>query len=95
VCATLSGVRVFLTAIDEGLVTAWQRFCGDLDLVSVHYGSILDLSCDAIVSPANSFGFMDGGIDVLYMNFLWTGDSGQGAGVDRDSTPWRTTCRNG
>jgi O-acetyl-ADP-ribose deacetylase (regulator of RNase III) len=61
---------VILTAIDEGLAAAWQRFCGDLDFVRVHHGSILDLSCDAIVSPANSFGFMDGGIDALYMSYF-------------------------
>lgn len=36
--------------------------------VRVHLGSILSLTCDAIVSPANSFGFMDGGIDALYMS---------------------------
>jgi O-acetyl-ADP-ribose deacetylase (regulator of RNase III) len=32
----------------------------------VHLGSIFDIACDALVSPANSFGFMDGGIDALY-----------------------------
>lgn len=30
---------------------------------AVHYGSIFDVKADAIVSPANSFGFMDGGFD--------------------------------
>ncbi len=29
--------------------------------------SILELTCDAAVSPANSFGFMNGGIDGVYM----------------------------
>ncbi len=29
-------------------------------------GNILDLEIDAVVSPANSFGFMDGGIDWHY-----------------------------
>lgn len=37
-------------------------------LLSIHRGSILDVPCDAVVSPANSFGFMDGGIDALYLN---------------------------
>ena len=60
-------MRIILTAIDEPLAQAWQAFCGDLDAVSIHHGSILDLDCDAIVSPANSFGFMDGGIDDLYL----------------------------
>jgi O-acetyl-ADP-ribose deacetylase (regulator of RNase III) len=59
-------VKVILSAVDDELATAWRRFCGDLDFVEVHYGSILDVSCDAVVSPANSFGFMDGGIDATY-----------------------------
>lgn len=59
-------MKVILSAVDEPLATAWRRFCGDLDFVEVHYGSILDVPCDAVVSPANSFGFMDGGIDATY-----------------------------
>ena len=59
-------MKVILSAVDDGLATAWRRFCGDLDFVEFHYGSILDLCCDAVVSPANSFGFMDGGIDATY-----------------------------
>lgn len=31
--------------------------------VAIHAGSIFDVECDALVSPANSFGFMDGGLD--------------------------------
>ena len=38
----------------------------------MYRGSIFDVSCDAVVSPANSFGFMDGGIDLLYsQRFGW------------------------
>jgi O-acetyl-ADP-ribose deacetylase (regulator of RNase III) len=61
-------MKLILTAIEEPLAEAWAKFCGDLDFVTVHHGSILDIECDAIVSPANSFGFMDGGIDALYMH---------------------------
>jgi O-acetyl-ADP-ribose deacetylase (regulator of RNase III) len=65
-------VNIILTSVEEGLADAWERFCGDLDFVTVHRGSIFDLSCDAVVSPANSFGFMDGGIDMLYtQHFGW------------------------
>jgi O-acetyl-ADP-ribose deacetylase (regulator of RNase III) len=60
-------VRIVLTAIDDGLAEAWRRLCGDLELVQVHHGSILNVSCDAVVSPANSFEFMDGGVDALYL----------------------------
>lgn len=59
-------METILTAIDHHLADAWARFCGDLPGIRIHLGSILDLTCDAVVSPANSFGFMDGGIDALY-----------------------------
>jgi O-acetyl-ADP-ribose deacetylase (regulator of RNase III) len=60
-------MKLILTAVDESLADAWTKYCGDLDFVTVHHGSILDVECDAVVSPANSYGFMDGGIDGLYM----------------------------
>jgi O-acetyl-ADP-ribose deacetylase (regulator of RNase III) len=59
-------LEVILTAVDDELANAWGKFCGDLPGVRVHRGSILDARCDAVVSPANSLGFMDGGIDALY-----------------------------
>lgn len=63
---------IILTAVDQPLADAWKRFCGDLDFVRVHHGSIFECGCDAVVSPANSFGFMDGGIDMLYsQRFGW------------------------
>lgn len=65
-------MKVILTAREDNLFNAWQRFCGDLDNVYLHQGSILDVDCDAVVSPANSFGFMDGGIDLIYSyHFGW------------------------
>ncbi|WP_298868347.1 macro domain-containing protein [uncultured Gimesia sp.] len=62
-----SRLQIRLTGIDTALTHAWQRWCGDLPFVSVYQGSIFDEAMDAIVSPANSFGFMDGGIDRLYL----------------------------
>jgi O-acetyl-ADP-ribose deacetylase (regulator of RNase III) len=59
-------LKVILTSIDPAHVNVWKKFCGDLNCVEIVEDSILNLSCDAIVSPANSFGFMDGGIDALY-----------------------------
>jgi O-acetyl-ADP-ribose deacetylase (regulator of RNase III) len=65
-------LKIILAALDDDLTDAWQRHCGDLPDVTIHRGSILDLSVDAVVSPANSFGFMDGGIDHLYSSrFGW------------------------
>lgn len=63
-------MKIILTAVDNSLAKAWEEFCGDLNFVEIHQGSILDVECDAVVSPANSFGFMDGGIDAIYMSFF-------------------------
>ena len=68
----MTNVKIFLAAVEADLADAWERHCGDLPGVTIHRGSILDLSVDAVVSPANSFGFMDGGIDHLYSHrFGW------------------------
>lgn len=65
-------MKIVLAALDDELADAWERHCGDLPGVTVHHGSILDLDVNAVVSPANSFGFMDGGIDHLYSDrFGW------------------------
>jgi len=65
-------LKIILAAVEPDLADAWERHCGDLPGVSIHRGSIMELSVDAVVSPANSFGFMDGGIDHLYSHeFGW------------------------
>ena len=65
-------MQIILTSRDQVLSKAWARYCADLEFVTLYDGSILDLNCDAVVSPANSFGFMDGGIDMLYtQHFGW------------------------
>jgi O-acetyl-ADP-ribose deacetylase (regulator of RNase III) len=52
-----------LVDINSKLTDAWATVFEGVDQVTVSNQSIFDLSCDAIVSPANSFGFMNGGID--------------------------------
>ena len=65
-------MKIILCSIDEPLAQAWQTYCGELAGVEIHHGNILDLKVDAVVSPANSFGFMDGGIDMVYSrHFGW------------------------
>ncbi len=63
-------MQIVLTAVNEAMAQAWEQFCGNLPGVAVHHGSILDVACDAVVSPANSFGFMDGGVDALYLDWF-------------------------
>jgi len=63
-------MEIILAAVDDPLAHAWGQFCGDIEGITIYRGSILDVACDAVVSPANSFGFMDGGIDALYLDYF-------------------------
>lgn len=63
-------MKLILSAVDQRLDTAWRKACGGLEFVSFHFGSILEAGADAVVSPANSFGFMDGGLDAIYFNYF-------------------------
>jgi O-acetyl-ADP-ribose deacetylase (regulator of RNase III) len=38
--------------------------------IKVEHRSVVDQAADAVVSPANSFGFMDGGVDWAYLEFF-------------------------
>ena len=40
------------------------------NVMEVAHRSVLDRPVDAVVSPANSFGFMDGGVDWAYLQFF-------------------------
>lgn len=44
-------------------MSAWRRSFACHDEVSVILGDLLDVEAEAYVSPANSYGYMDGGID--------------------------------
>jgi O-acetyl-ADP-ribose deacetylase (regulator of RNase III) len=58
-----------LRTLDEGMAAAWEAHF-QLPEVTIAVGDILETNVDAILSPANSFGFMDGGIDLLYSRFF-------------------------
>jgi|VirMetMinimDraft_7_1064189.scaffolds.fasta_scaffold112621_2 O-acetyl-ADP-ribose deacetylase (regulator of RNase III) len=45
------------------IVDAWREAFLAFDNITILEGDITRVDCDAIVSPANSFGFMDGGVD--------------------------------
>ena len=57
-------MQIVLAAVNDDLIRAWESTCGNMQNVKIHRGSIFDVKCDAIVSPTNSFGFMDGGLDL-------------------------------
>jgi O-acetyl-ADP-ribose deacetylase (regulator of RNase III) len=70
-------MRIILAAVGRTLADAWHEAMDGIDCVSIHRGSILAVDCTAMVSPANSFGFMDGGIDAVYSrHFGWGVEDG-------------------
>ena len=59
-------IQILLRDKNIDLVNAWSKEFKDDHNVKISCGDIFGLSADAIISPANSFGFMDGGIDLRY-----------------------------
>jgi len=70
---------IHLRDLSASLAAAWEEAFAGVPGVSVSQGDIfsmqpgplpdnapIDIAADAVVSPANSFGFMDGGIDAVY-----------------------------
>jgi O-acetyl-ADP-ribose deacetylase (regulator of RNase III) len=65
-------MKIILAAIEPKLVNAWNEFFATEENVTIIEGDITKIECDAMVSPANSFGFMDGGLDYeLSERFGW------------------------
>lgn len=72
-------IELHLRDLGMPLVEAWKREFTGVGAVTVSHGDIfstkpgqvaagdpIDVTADAVVSPGNSFGFMDGGIDAVY-----------------------------
>jgi len=67
-------MKIYLRDRNTDVVEEWWKQFGDVDDVDISCGDIFvnDIRADAIVSPSNSFGFMDGGIDLAYArHFGW------------------------
>lgn len=56
-------MQYILIDTNPEMIGAWHSYFGQQSNVKIVNGDITRLTCDAIVSPANSFGFMDGGLD--------------------------------
>jgi O-acetyl-ADP-ribose deacetylase (regulator of RNase III) len=72
-------LEIHLRDLSASLVAAWEKAFAAVPGVSISHGDIfstrpgplpgnapIDVAADAVISPANSFGFMDGGIDAVY-----------------------------
>jgi O-acetyl-ADP-ribose deacetylase (regulator of RNase III) len=58
--------KIYLRDTNENLVFFWKKYFKPFPEVEISLGNIFEIKAEAIVSPANSFGYMDGGIDLLY-----------------------------
>ena len=58
-------MKLVLLSVQPALSAAWRRAFDDVEDVYVYEGSFQSIigSYDCLVSPANSFGLMDGGMD--------------------------------
>ena len=74
-------MRIILCAFDEALQTAWEAalplVAGDVinagHSIEVMQGDIIKLAVTAVVSPANSHGYMRGGVDLAYTRYFGPG----------------------
>ncbi len=58
--------KLILRDRNEELVEQWQLHFKKFPEVEIGCGDIFDVPADTIVSPSNSFGFLNGGIDAVY-----------------------------
>ncbi|WP_371614285.1 ADP-ribosyltransferase domain-containing protein [Streptomyces sp. NBC_00454] len=66
-------LRVVLTDVNERVVEAWRAAFADTPGIEIRRGSILDEDVDAWVTPTNSQGRMDGGVDAVIKRHLGSG----------------------
>lgn len=63
-------MKIQLIDNSQEMCEAWEyQFKGCND-VTIFHGDLFEKSTDCIISPANSFGFMDGGLDLLISEIM-------------------------
>lgn len=62
--------KLYLIDRSQGLVDCWKKQFANCPAVNVIAGDYFQQPADAIVSPANSFGIMDGGLDLAIRDRL-------------------------
>ncbi len=69
-------IEITLFDLRVDLIAAWSMLLEknrELSMVRPYHGDFADVLCQAIVSPGNGFGFMDGGIDRVYTDYFGKG----------------------
>ena len=62
--------KVYLVDSKQALCSKWEKVFSDYPEVEVITGDYFQQDADAIVSPANSYGIMDGGLDLAIRDEL-------------------------
>lgn len=68
-------MKIYLVDVAERMTSCWKKEFGECSDVTVVHGDITTFldnhtEIDTIVSAANSFGFMDGGLDGVYVKYF-------------------------
>ncbi len=63
-------MKIILADININMTDAWTKEFSGYKNISIVNDSIFNVKSDAIISPANSFGIMDGGIDGKLRDFF-------------------------
>lgn len=66
----MSDLKIFLRDLNPAVCYAWQEAFAGTAHIDIAHDHIFSVRVDAVISPANSFGFMDGGIDLVYSQFF-------------------------
>lgn len=66
-------LRVVLADVNTTVVQSWRAAFADTPGIEIRKGSIVDADVDAWVSPTNSRGRMDGGVDAVIKRHLGAG----------------------
>ncbi|GAB2888019.1 macro domain-containing protein [Microbulbifer echini] len=62
--------KIYLIDKAKELTDAWHQVFDDIEIFEIIEGDYFSQPADAMVSPANSFGIMDGGLDLPIRNTL-------------------------
>src|SRR5438132_1770631 len=63
-------MQLHLVDLNEEMTEAWRKSFSRFPEVTVQQADLLEVAQNCVVSPANSYGFMDGGIDAAYCAFF-------------------------
>jgi O-acetyl-ADP-ribose deacetylase (regulator of RNase III) len=65
-------MQFYLIDTKAEVTQAWEKVFAKVENIYIKTDSIFNYPCDALVSPANSFGFMNGGLDfAISKNLGW------------------------